>query len=147
MPYTEACLREIMRFETLVPSGVPHKALVDAEISGYSIPKGTIIVAALNAAMHDASVWESPNEFRPERFLDATGRLNLSKDISLPFGAGKRLCPGETFARNMVFLFTTAFLQAFTVRMPDGVKPYKFSENLTGTVRTTPDHWLAVTSR
>ncbi|XP_031627920.1 probable cytochrome P450 304a1 [Contarinia nasturtii] len=147
MPYTEACLREIMRYETLVPSGLPHKALVDTEFLGYSIPKGTIILPALDAAFHDTSVWERPNDFWPERFLDASGKLCLSKDISLPFGAGKRLCAGETFARNMLFLFTTAFLQAFSVRMPNGVKAYKFSENLTGTIRTTPDHWLQVTAR
>lgn len=148
LPYTEACIREIMRFETLVPSGLPHKALVDTEFLGYTIPKGTIIMPALDAAFHDPTVWDKPNEFRPERFLDdATGQLCLSKDISLPFGAGKRLCAGETFARNMLFLFTTAFLQTFSVQMPKGEKPYKFSENLTGTIRTTPDHWLAVTAR
>ena len=137
-----------MRFETLVPSGLPHKAMVDTEFLGYTIPKGTIVMPALDAAFHDPTAWYQPDKFLPERFLDAeTGKLCLSKDISLPFGAGKRLCAGETFARNMLFLFTTAFLQAFSVRMPDGVKPYKFNENLTGTIRTTPDHWLAVTPR
>lgn len=147
LPYTEACLREIMRFETLVPSGLPHKALVDTEFLGYSIPKGTIIMPALDAAMQDTSAWEKPHKFWPERFLDSSGKLCLSKDISLPFGAGKRLCAGETFARNMIFLFTSALFQSFCVRMPDGVRPYKFSENLTGTIRTTPDHWVELVAR
>lgn len=136
-----------MRYETLVPSGLPHKALVDTEFLGYTIPKGTIIMPALDAAMHDTTAWEDPDQFRPERFLDASGKLCLSKDISLPFGAGKRLCAGETFARNMLFLFTSAFLQAFSVHMPDGVKPYRFDENLTGSIRSTPDHWITVTAR
>lgn len=136
-----------MRFETLVPSGLPHKALVDTEFLGYSIPKGTIIMPALDAAMQDTSAWEKPHKFWPERFLDSSGKLCLSKDISLPFGAGKRLCAGETFARNMIFLFTSALFQSFCVRMPDGVRPYKFSENLTGTIRTTPDHWVELVAR
>lgn len=136
-----------MRFETLVPSGTPHKALVDTKFSGYNIPKGTLIVTALNAAMHDPTAWEKPNEFLPERFLDSSGKLCLSKDISLPFGAGKRLCAGETFARNMLFLCITAFLQAFTIRMADGAKPLKFNENLTGTIRTPKDHWIEVIAR
>lgn len=147
MPYTEACLREIMRFETPLPSGVPHKALVDTEFSGFTIPKGTIVMPALGAAMHDASVWENANEFHPERFLDETGKLCLSKDISMPFGNGKRLCAGETFARNMLFLFIASFLQVFNVQMLDGKNPIEFSDNLTGLVRTTPDHWISVTPR
>lgn len=136
-----------MRFETLIPSGIPHQALVDTEFLGYSIPKGTVIMPALDAAMKDSTVWDKPHEFRPERFLDASGKLCLSKDISLPFGAGRRLCAGETFSRNMLFLFTTAFLQAFSVKVPDGTKPVKFCENLTGTLRTPKDHWIAVTAR
>lgn len=60
---------------------------------------------------------------------------------------GRRLCAGETFARNMLFLFTSAFFQAFSVKMPSGLKPYKFSENLTGVIRTTPDHWIEVEVR
>lgn len=147
LSYTEACLREIMRFETLVPSGIPHKALVDTEFLGYSIPKDTIIMPALAASMHDPTLWDHPDEFRPERFLDASGKLSLSHDKSLPFGAGKRLCAGETFARNMLFSFTTAFFQEFSIQMPDGVKPFDFSENLTGTIRTTPDHWVEVKTR
>lgn len=89
LPYTEASIREIMRFETMLPSGVPHKALVDTEFMGYNIPKGTVIVPGLDAAMHDPTAWDSPKEFRPERFLDSSGKLCLSQDISLPFGAGK----------------------------------------------------------
>lgn len=147
MPYTEACLREIMRFETLVPSGLPHKALVDTEFEGYDIPKGSFIITALDASHKDTSAWRQPDQFQPERFLDSNGKLCLQKDLSLPFGAGKRLCAGETFARNTLFLFTAAFLQAFSVRMPDDKKPYAFSENDTGLIRTTPDHWIQVTSR
>lgn len=147
MPYTEACIREILRYETLIPSGLPHTALVDTEFLDYHIPKGTLIMPALNAAMHDPSAWQQPDEFQPERFLDASGKLSLSKDISVSFGAGSRLCAGETFARNILFLFITGFLQAFSVRMPDGKKPLDFNDNLTGTIRTSPDHWVQVEVR
>lgn len=147
LPYTEACIREIMRFETLVPSGVTHKAMVDTEFLGYNIPKETFIIPGLNAAAHDPTAWERPDEFWPERFLDSSGKLCLSKDISLPFGAGKRLCAGETFARNMTFLCVTSFMQAFTVQMPNGVKPLQFHENMTSGIRTPKDHWIEVIAR
>lgn len=147
LPYTEACIREIMRFETTLPLGTPHKALVDTEFMGYTIPKGTLIFTGLAAAMHDPTAFDRANEFWPERFLDSSGKLCLSKDISLPFGTGKRLCAGETFSRNMLFSCITSFLQAFTFRMTDGKKPLKFEENLTGTIRTPKDHWIDVTAR
>lgn len=172
MPYTEASLREIMRFETLVPSGLPHKALVDTDFMGYNIPKvrnysllstqknwinkncncflifqGTVIMTALGAASHDNAIWDTPHEFKPERFLDDNGILSLKKDHSLPFGAGKRLCAGETFARNMLFLFTSAFFQAFSVSLPIGENVHKFEDNLTGLIRHTPDHWIQLHTR
>lgn len=149
LPYTEACIREILRYETLVPSGTPHKALNDTEFLGYSIPKGTFIIPSLGAANNDPDAYEHPNQFRPERFLDEDGKLCLRKDTTMIFGTptSKRVCAGETFARNMLFLFISSFLQAFSVRMPDNVKPYEFNENLTGFIRSTPDHWIQVTAR
>lgn len=147
LPYTEACIREIMRYETLVPSGVAHSTMADTEFSGYDIPKGSLVFTLLGPAMHDPTAFEKPNEFYPERFLDSSGKLCLSKDITIPFGAGKRLCAGETFARNMLFLCTTAILQAFTIRMANGAKPLKFSENMTGLIRTPKDHWIELTAR
>lgn len=92
-----------MRYETLVPSGTPHKALVDTEFLGYNIPKGTLIVTALNAAMHDPTAFDDPDKFYPERYLDSNGKLNLSKDVSLPFGAGKKLSIISLIFNNIEF--------------------------------------------
>lgn len=147
LPYTEACIREIMRYETLVPSGVAHQAMVDTKFLDYDIPKGTLVFTILDAAMHDPTAWDQPNEFRPERFLDSSGKLCLNKDISVPFGAGKRLCAGETFARNMLFLCVTQILQTFTIQMADGAKLPQFSENMTGLIRTPKDYWIELTAR
>ena len=147
LPYTEACLREIMRYETLNPSGLPHKALVDTEFLGFNIPKGTFIITALDAANNDPNVWQNPKKFQPERFLDKNGKLCLKNDHSMQFGAGRRLCAGETFSRNILFLLTTAFFQAFTVQMPNGQKPFNFADNNTGTLKWSPDHWIEVISR
>lgn len=145
--YTEATLREIMRYETLTPSSLAHRALVDTQFDGYDIPAGTFVITSLGASHHDPLAWQHPNEFQPERFLDKNGRFCVQKDKSLPFGAGKRLCAGETFARNMLFLFMAAFFQAFSVSMPDGVKPQRFDQNKTGLIRHTADHWVQVTVR
>lgn len=88
MPYTEATLREIMRLETGVPSGVPHAALYDTKLCGYDLPKGSFVVTGLQSAHMDASKFNTPEAFHPERFLDVKGGLNLQSDVSMPFGAG-----------------------------------------------------------
>lgn len=109
--------------------------------------QGTVIITALGAASHDTSIWEKPHQFKPERFLDDNGKLSLKNDLSLPFGAGKRLCAGETFARNMLFLFVSAFFQAFSVSPPVGEKIHKFDDNFTGLIRNPPDHWIQLHAR
>uniref|UniRef100_A0A1B0BLX1 Cytochrome P450 n=1 Tax=Glossina palpalis gambiensis TaxID=67801 RepID=A0A1B0BLX1_9MUSC len=147
MSYTEATIREILRIETLVPSSVPHKTLVDTELMGYKIPKDTLIVPALYAYHNDKRVWGDPQNFRPERFLDDKGHLCLKKDVSFPFGAGKRLCAGETFARNMLFLVTAALCQNFNFILADGDVLPDLSTNLSGLITSPMDYWVQLEER
>lgn len=147
LPYLEATLREIMRYETLVPSGLPHRALEDTKFEGYDIPKGSLVYASLYACHKDPSTWNQPELFRPERFLDESGRLCVQKDHSLPFGAGKRLCAGETFARNTLFLVAAALLQNFSIEMPHGHRMPDPSETMTGTPTYPPKYWIEFVAR
>ncbi|EDW81725.2 uncharacterized protein Dwil_GK12215 [Drosophila willistoni] len=147
MPYTEATIREGLRIETLVPSDVPHKALVDTELMGHRIPKDTIVIPSLYAYHTDSRIWSDPQEFRPERFLDEQGKLCLKLDVSFPFGAGKRLCAGETFARNMLFLMTAAMCQHFNFTLAPGDQLPDLSKNLNGLIITPPDFWVQLEER
>uniref|UniRef100_A0AAU7NIQ6 Cytochrome p450 n=2 Tax=Pyraloidea TaxID=37573 RepID=A0AAU7NIQ6_MARVT len=99
MPFTEACIREAMRVDTLVPLGVPHRATQPTTFHGYDIPEGTMFHANYLMLHKDKDIWGDPDTFRPDRFI-VDGKLDVSKDRSLPFGAGRRLCAGETFARQ-----------------------------------------------
>lgn len=146
MPYTEATLREILRFETLAPSSVPHRAMRDTTLAGFQIPKDTIVQVGLFALHNDKEVWGDPENFRPERFLDDHGKVNLKKDFSLPFGAGKRLCAGETFARNTMFLCIAALLQNFNLKASNGVLP-KLEDTSCGLGRMPRDFWIKLESR
>ncbi|XP_055924040.1 probable cytochrome P450 304a1 [Eupeodes corollae] len=145
--YTEATIREGLRMETLVPSDVFHVALYDTEFMGYNVEKGTIMIPNLYAYHSDKRVWEDPECFRPERFLDKDGKLCLKKDVSFPFGAGKRLCAGETFARNMLFLLLSAICQNFNVVLGPGEPLPDMSKNVTGLIITTPDFWVNLEKR
>lgn len=106
------------------------------------------MVPSLYAMHFDEKKWTDPHVFRPERFLDMKGQLSLKKDISLPFGAGKRLCAGETFARNTLFLFVAAIFQNFDFELEDGVKVDDLiAKNATGLITSTPDFWIKFKAR
>ena len=69
LPYTFACLAESMRYRTIGPLGVPHKASQDTEIGGYRIPAEAQVLGNIYSIHHDPRYWDSPHEFIPERFL------------------------------------------------------------------------------
>ncbi|XP_050069588.1 probable cytochrome P450 304a1 [Anopheles maculipalpis] len=144
LSYCEAVLREALRIDTLVPSGIPHVATTDTELAGYQIPKGTLIINGLDYINHQEDVFPEPYTFRPERFLNEEGTLSLEQDRSVPFGAGKRVCAGETFARNALFLTITALVQQFTFTMEHVPDP---EQHLTGVIRTAPDFRIKFTAR
>lgn len=145
--YTEACLREILRLETIAPSAIGHRAAKDAKLEGYDVKQETSVIVTLYAFHRDPAFWgEDAEEFRPERFLDENGKLSLKLDQSLPFGHGGRLCAGETFARNTFFLMTTAFLQNFHISLPDGER-IDLDQNMSGFIRYPPPFWVKATQR
>lgn len=92
-------------------------------------------------------MFKDASEFKPERFLNEAGQLSVKLDRSLPFGAGKRLCAGETFARNAYFLVAAALIQNFNFKMPENEVMPRVSETITGVLRAAPDYWLHAESR
>ncbi|XP_047117904.1 probable cytochrome P450 304a1 [Schistocerca piceifrons] len=142
-PYFEASIRESLRLCTLTPISIPHRATQDTTLKGYFIPANTIVITSLWSVHMDENLWGDPNNYRPERFLENDGTLT-KKDYTLPFGAGKRLCPGETFSRQNFYLLCGALLQNFTIE-PDGVPP--LDSNIPGFVETQPSFWARFTPR
>jgi cytochrome P450 len=126
MPYTEAVMLEVFRMSSLVPLGVPHRAMEDTEFHGYKIPSGTIVFANLYAHHYDEKIWGDPETFRPTRFLTEDGKAIAKGHPPIaPFSVGKRSCLGETLARNNYFLFLTSILQRFTVTQDPNSKEGK----------------------
>uniref|UniRef100_A0A672TRN7 Cytochrome P450 family 2 subfamily D member 6/pseudo n=1 Tax=Strigops habroptila TaxID=2489341 RepID=A0A672TRN7_STRHB len=117
MPYTNAVIHETQRLGDVFPTGLPHMTYRDTELQGFFIPKGTTIITNLSSVLKDETVWEKPNEFYPEHFLDANGQF-VKPEAFLPFSAGRRVCLGEQLARMELFIFFTTLLQKFTFVLP-----------------------------
>jgi len=115
MPYTEAVIMEVMRYSAMVPLAVQHRTVEDVHFHGFFIPKDTLIIPNLYCAMRDPKVWGDPDNFRPDRFLSPDGKTVVRHEAFIPFSTGRRVCLGETLARDELFLFTTSLFQRFKV--------------------------------
>lgn len=116
--YVNAVLTEVMRINPSVPMTVPHRVVKDTTLNGYTIPKDTFVLINLWSLFQDREHWGDPEVFRPERFLDEN-KTFVKDEWMISFGAGKRVCLGETLARNTVFLFFTTLLQEFSFSVPE----------------------------
>uniref|UniRef100_H2ZVK5 Cytochrome P450, family 17, subfamily A, polypeptide 2 n=1 Tax=Latimeria chalumnae TaxID=7897 RepID=H2ZVK5_LATCH len=119
LPYLESTLNEVLRIRPVTPLLIPHVALEDTSIGEYFIPKGTRVIVNMWSIHHDPQEWTDPEEFKPDRFLDSNG-LQISLPSFIPFGAGPRVCVGESLAKIELFLFASRLLQCFTFRNPPG---------------------------
>ncbi|KAM4692564.1 cytochrome P450 2F3-like [Rhinophrynus dorsalis] len=119
LPYTDAVIHEVQRVASIVPNGLPHAALYDIKFKGYTIPKDTQIITFLHSALNDKKYWDKPEQFNPDRFLDANGKF-VKNEAHIPFGAGKRSCVGEALSKTEIFIFFISLLQKFTLTSPPG---------------------------
>ncbi|EEF31308.1 cytochrome P450, putative [Ricinus communis] len=129
--YLNAIVKETLRLYPPGPLAVPHEASEDCSIAGYHIPKGTRVFANLWKLHRDPNVWSSPNEFVPERFLTSQANMDVSGQNFeyIPFGSGRRSCPGLNFAIQAIHLTLAKLLQAFSFTTPLNV-PVDMTEGL-----------------
>ena len=124
LTYLDAVLKETLRLHPPLPLGGPRTPSQSTTVGGYIIPKGTTIFLNLWAIQRDPNIWENPLEFRPERFLDSSnaGKFDLTGNnfSFLPFGSGRRVCPGITLAEKMSKLMIASFLHLFDWRLTAG---------------------------
>ncbi|XP_068991148.1 probable cytochrome P450 304a1 isoform X1 [Neodiprion pinetum] len=144
LPYVEATIREVMRVETMTPWSVAHRATERGTLDGFDVPKNAVLVTDLYSMHHDPEMWGDPEEVRPERFLTEDG--HMGKDRSLPFGAGGRLCAGETFARQFLFLTFSTLVQNFDFSFIEG-EPSSLEDRIPGFATSPKDFWARVTPR
>ncbi|KAK7087424.1 cytochrome P450 1A1-like [Littorina saxatilis] len=147
LPYCEATLYEVMRLSPVAPTSLPHKTMCDTTVGGYDVPKDTLVLVNLWAAMHDPDKWEQPEEFKPERFLDVEGQLSARPESWMPFSTGRRSCVGESVVKHELVLILACLLKTLSVSLAPG-QEYRVTTRLVSYFMNPPlPYSIAVTPR
>ncbi|PWA55565.1 cytochrome P450 mono-oxygenase [Artemisia annua] len=111
LPYLRCIINETFRLCPPGPLLVPHESSEDCVVGGYNIPRGTMLLVNQWAIHHDPKLWNDPEMFNPERFEGIEGHRDGFK--LMPFGSGRRGCPGEGLAVRVVGSTLGLLIQCF----------------------------------
>ncbi|EXC01457.1 2-hydroxyisoflavanone synthase [Morus notabilis] len=127
LPYMQAIIKEVLRLHPVSPV-ITRKCVKECKVGKYIIPVGTILFVNNWAISRDPKYWESPLAFRPERFLqDHKEGSKIGIDIKgqhyelLPFGSGRKMCPGMNLAQQMLPTVAAAIIQCFDLNIADSL--------------------------
>ncbi|KAK1318791.1 Cytochrome P450 71A1 [Acorus calamus] len=118
MYYLKAVLKEVLRLHPSVPMLLPRESMEDTKILDYDIPKKCRVIVNAWAIGRHPDYWEMPEEFQPERFLNSSMNYKGHDFQFIPFGAGRRACPGIAFAIATVELLLANLLNHFDWKLP-----------------------------
>lgn len=114
LPYLQCVINETLRLYSLVPLLLPHYSLEDCSVGGYHVPKNTILMVNAWAIHRDPELWDEPEKFIPERFEDMDGAKKEGFNYKfIPFGMGRRACPGANMGMRTVSLGLGSLVQWF----------------------------------
>lgn len=120
MKYLKAVIKETLRLHPPIPLLVPRAAREDVKVNGYDIATGTMVITNAWAIGRDPATWNQPEEFLPERFLNSSIDFKGHDFQLIPFGAGRRGCPGIAFATATNEFVLANLLHKFDWKLPNG---------------------------
>ncbi|XP_055828540.1 cytochrome P450 71A3-like [Solanum dulcamara] len=123
MHYLKAVIKETLRLHPPVPLLIPRESTEDIKILGYQIPAKTQVFINAWTIGRDPLSWENPEDYRPERFLNSNIDVKGLNFELIPFGAGRRGCPGTAFAIVIIELALARLVHKFNFVLPKGLKP------------------------
>ncbi|CAK8542258.1 unnamed protein product [Lathyrus sativus] len=123
LPFLQAVVKETLRLHPPAPFLLPHKCDESVNKLGFNVPKSAQILVNVWAMGRDSTIWQNPNMFIPERFLECDINYKGNSFELIPFGASKRICPGLPMAHRVVHLMVASLLRNFEWKLVDGLKP------------------------
>ncbi|KAJ3839896.1 cytochrome P450 [Lentinula raphanica] len=123
LPYMQAIIKETHRMRPVAPLAIPHMNREPEVYNGYIIPEGSTIFVNTWGIYHDPDLYEDPETFNPDRFIDNEYGTKPNVDTSnfranIAFGYGRRICPGIHLANNSLLLNTMNLLWGFSFESP-----------------------------
>ncbi|PHT53096.1 hypothetical protein CQW23_07558 [Capsicum baccatum] len=125
LPYLAACVKETLRIHPPTPLLIPHRAPETCKIMNYTIPKNSRLLVNVWLIGRDSNIWEDALSFKPERFLDSNVDFSGQDFEFIPFGSGRRICPGLPFARQEIHLILASLIHYFEWSLPNDEDPMK----------------------
>ncbi|KAI9456445.1 cytochrome P450 [Boletus coccyginus] len=119
LPYIDAIVKEVLRWNPVAPLGLPHMVTKDDIYDGYFIPAGTTIIGNTWTILHDERNYSQPMDFIPERFLNPDGKTEkkgVLDPATAAFGYGRRICPGRFMADATLWISIACILTVFDIR-------------------------------
>ncbi|KAG6554219.1 hypothetical protein Mapa_004135 [Marchantia paleacea] len=123
LPYLRAVIKETMRLHPVGPITVPRKPVKAVTIGGYDIPDDCMVMVNVYSIMRDPNLWPDPLKFDPSRFLDSKIDHKGLHFEFLPFGSGRRMCPGMSLGMVMIEIVLAVLVHACDISLPAGMKP------------------------
>ncbi|KAJ8766134.1 hypothetical protein K2173_021651 [Erythroxylum novogranatense] len=123
--YLQACLKETLRLHPPGPFLLPHRAIDSCQAMNYTIPKNSQVLVNFWAIGRDPKTWKEPTIFDPDRFLYSKLDFKGNDFEFIPFGSGRRICPGLPMAAKQVPLVVAFLIHLFDWSLPPGKNPTK----------------------
>ncbi|XP_014519373.1 cytochrome P450 71D11-like [Vigna radiata var. radiata] len=144
LKYLKLVVKETLRLHPPAPLLLPRESREECEINGYDIPVKSKVIVNAWAIGRDPKYWSEAERFYPERFIDSSVDYKGNNFEYIPFGAGKRICPGTTFGLISVELTLAFLLYHFDWKLPMGIKneDLDMTEQFGVTVRRKDDLYL-----
>ncbi|KAG2004361.1 cytochrome P450 [Coprinopsis cinerea AmutBmut pab1-1] len=119
LPYMNAIVKEVLRWNPVAPLGLPHMLSKDDEYNGYFIPAGTLVIGNTWTILHDPEIFPDPMSFNPDRFMQTSSnddqQFASCHPLSSAFGYGRRVCPGRFMAEQQLFITMATILNLFDI--------------------------------
>nr|AGX93052.1 geraniol 10-hydroxylase-like protein [Amsonia hubrichtii] len=123
LPYLRCAVKETLRIHPPVPFLIPRRTEQAVEVCGYKVPKGSQVLVNAWAIGRDETLWDDALAFKPERFLESEVDMRGRDFELIPFGAGRRICPGLPLAIRMVPVMLGSLLNSFDWKLEGGIAP------------------------
>lgn len=122
LTYLQAVVKETLRLYPVLPLSAPREAMEDCIVAGFHVPAGTRLMVNLWKLQRDPRIWSRASEFQPERFLTDHVHVDVRGHSFeyIPFGSGRRMCPGVSFGLQVVQLILARLLHAFKLERVSG---------------------------